>query len=134
MSTRSSRRGFLKTSSAVMASSVVGGVLSGCATATPAPLSASEQLALTASQAVEAIRTGRLSAEAYMMTLISRAEQLSDLNSLITLNKIGAMAAARKVDSLRARGATLPPLAGLPIVVKDNINTSDLPTTGGTPA
>ena len=134
MSTRSSRRGFLKASSAVVASSVVGGVLSGCATATPAPLSASEQLALTASQAVEAIRTGRLSAEAYMTTLIARAEQLSDLNSLITLNKIGALAAARKVDSLRARGATLPSLAGLPIVVKDNINTSDLPTTGGTPA
>ena len=80
MSTRSSRRGFLKASSAVVASSVVGSILSGCATTTPAPLSASEQLALTASQAVEAIRTGRLSAEAYMTTLIARAEQLSEMD------------------------------------------------------
>jgi Asp-tRNA(Asn)/Glu-tRNA(Gln) amidotransferase A subunit family amidase len=53
---------------------------------------------------------------------------------MIALNKAGALAAARKVDAARASGATLPPLAGLPIVVKDNINTVDLPTTGGTPA
>ena len=97
-------------------------------------MSTSDQLSLTATEAVDAIRSGRLSAEEYMATLIARAERLSELNSLITLNKAGALAAARKVDAARASGATLPPLAGLPIVVKDNINTSDLPTTGGTPA
>ena len=32
------------------------------------------------------------------------------------------------------RAGRLPPLAGLPIVVKDNINTADMPTTGGTEA
>lgn len=94
----------------------------------------SEQLALTASEAVDAIRSGRLSAQRYLTTLLARAEQLSGLNSLIALNRSGALAAARRVDALRASGATLPPLAGLPIVVKDNINTIDMPTTGGTPA
>jgi mandelamide amidase len=98
-----------------MVSPVVGSVLGGCAAGTPTPVPASEQLALTASQAVEAIRTGRLSAEAYMTTLIARAEQFADLNSLIALNRIGALAAARKVDSLRIGGATLPSLAGLPM-------------------
>ena len=93
-----------------------------------------EQLALTSSQVVAAIRSGGLSAEAYTRTLIARAEQLEDLNALIALNKDGAIAAARKVDSMRASGAALPPLAGLPIVVKDNINTSDMPTTAGTAA
>jgi mandelamide amidase len=97
-------------------------------------MSTRQQLDLDASQAVGAIRSGRLSAEAYASTLIARAQQLSMLNSLISLNESGAMAAARRVDALRASGATLPPLAGLPIVVKDNINTSELPTTGGTPA
>ena len=135
MSTRSSRRGFLKNFQRCHGLICRRGCPERLCHRDAGTVVRIEQSALTASQAVEAIRTGRLSAEAYMMTLISRAEQLSDLNSLITLNKIGAMAAARKVEhSLRARGATLPPLAGLPIVVKDNINTSDLPTTGGTPA
>ena len=35
---------------------------------------------------------------------------------------------------MRDAGLTLPRLAGLPIVVKDNINTAALPTTGGTAA
>ncbi|MEO8188212.1 MAG: indoleacetamide hydrolase [Burkholderiaceae bacterium] len=93
-----------------------------------------DQLALTSSEAVGAIRSGRLSAESYVTTLLARAEALKDLNALITLNKAGALAAARNVDAMRKSGSALPPLAGLPIVVKDNINTRDLPTTGGTPA
>ena len=100
--------------------------------ASPPP--AAEQLAMSSSQAVAAIRTGRLSAEAYVSTLLARAEQLKDLNAFIVLDKAGAIAAARQVDALRRSGAALPPLAGLPIVVKDNINTRDLPTTAGTAA
>ena len=97
----------------------------------PAP---AEQMAMSSSQAVAAIRTGRLSAEAYVNTLLARAEQLKDLNAFITLDRAGALAAARAVDALRSSGAALPSLAGLPIVVKDNINTKNLPTTAGTAA
>ena len=133
MPMRSNRRRFLHTSGALSATALFGGVLGACATTGAAP-SASEQLAMTASEAVDAIRTGRLSAEVYVTTLLARADQLAGLNSLITLNRIGVIAAARRVDAARASGATLPPLAGLPIVVKDNINTAELPTTGATPA
>lgn len=97
-------------------------------------MATAEQLALTSSQAIAAIRDGSLSAETYVTTLIARAEKLKDLNALITLNKTGALAAARSIDAMRKNGSALPALAGLPIVVKDNINTRDLPTTGGTPA
>ena len=97
----------------------------------PAP---AEQMAMSSSQAVAAIRTGRLSAEAYVNTLLARAEQLKDLNAFITLDRAGALAAARAVDALRSSGAAVPSLAGLPIVVKDNINTKNLPTTAGTAA
>lgn len=93
-----------------------------------------EQAELTASQAVDAIKSGRLSAELYVKTLLERARKLADLNSMISLNEGAALAAARNIDSLVAKGRPLPLLAGLPIVVKDNINTADLPTTGGTPA
>jgi mandelamide amidase len=97
-------------------------------------LGADEQLALTASQAVGAIASGSLSAEAYVTTLLARAENLTSLNSIITLNKEGALAAAKNVDACRRAGHQLGVLAGLPLIVKDNINTKDLPTTGGTPA
>ncbi|MEO8059617.1 MAG: amidase family protein, partial [Burkholderiales bacterium] len=89
---------------------------------------------MNSAQAVAAIRTGRLSAEAYVSTLLARAEQLKDLNAFIVLDRAGAIAAARKVDAMRSSGVALPRLAGLPIVVKDNINTRDLPTTAGTAA
>lgn len=41
--------------------------------------------------------------------------------------------AAEAVDAQRQAGQALGPLAGLPILVKDNINTAALPTTGATP-
>ncbi|HUG26062.1 indoleacetamide hydrolase [Piscinibacter sp.] len=87
---------------------------------------------LTATQAVNAIAAGRLSAEAYVSTLLDRADKLSHLGAFITLNRAGALAAAKAVDERRQAGQPLAPLAGLPIVVKDNINTIDLPTTGAT--
>jgi Asp-tRNA(Asn)/Glu-tRNA(Gln) amidotransferase A subunit family amidase len=84
----------------------------------------------SAAEIVAAIRAKTISAVSVVQAAIERAEEVKDLNALIILNKQGALAAARKVDA----GETLGPLAGLPIVVKDNINTSDMPTSGGTPA
>lgn len=129
----STRRQFLNHSGSLAAGSALGASLVGCATLAPAPGTA-EMLAMDSTQAVAAIRSGRMSAVAYTGALLARADQLSDLHAFITLDRDGALAAARRLDAQRASGATLPVLAGLPIVVKDNINTRDLPTTGGTPA
>ncbi|TXI65617.1 MAG: indoleacetamide hydrolase [Limnohabitans sp.] len=95
-------------------------------------LGESAQLELTATQVLAAYKAGTLTATAYVTTLIDRAKSLQDLNAMITLDETGALAAAKKVDADRAAGKTLGTLAGLPIVVKDNINTKDLKTTGGT--
>lgn len=131
MARRTTRRMFLAAGGGVAASLTAcagpGGLFA-------SPPTAAEQLAMNSSQAVAAIRSGRLSAEAYVNTLLARAEQLKDLNAFIVLDRAGATAAARRVDAQRRSGAALPALAGLPIVVKDNINTRDLPTTAGTAA
>ena len=134
MSTSSTRRLLLKAGAAGAATASVSALgLSGCASL-QAPPSESEMVAMTSSEAIDAIRTGRMSVERYVVAALDRAERLRDLNAFIAIDRAGAIAQARRVDAMRASGAALPALAGLPIVVKDNINTRDLPTTGGTPA
>ena len=49
------------------------------------------------------------------------------LNCILWSDRDGALAAAREIDARAERGA----LAGMPIAVKDNIATLDLPTTCG---
>jgi mandelamide amidase len=84
----------------------------------------------TAAEIIADIRTKKITAVSAVRTALERAEQLKELNAFIILNKEAALAAAAQVDKGEKTGA----LAGLPIVVKDNINTSDMPTSGGTPA
>ncbi len=134
MTFNTSRRHFFKNTSAVSAAALLGGTgLTACGgSSTAAALTADEQFALTASQALAAYKAGTLTATTYVTNLINRAKSLSDLNAMITIDEAGALAAAKQVDADRAAGKTLGALAGLPIVVKDNINTKGMKTTGGT--
>ena len=134
MTLNASRRQFFKKTGAASAAAMMGGVgLSACGgSGGVAALTTDEQLALSATQALAAYKAGSLTATAYITTLINRAKSLSDLNAMISIDEIGALAAAKQVDADRAAGKTLGVLAGLPFVVKDNINTKDMKTTGGT--
>jgi len=89
---------------------------------------------MTVSEAAEAIRAGELTSVALTEALLERAEAGASLNAFITLDRDKALAAAQAADAARAEGDELGPLHGVPLVLKDNINTADLPTTGGTPA
>ncbi|TSD65513.1 Asp-tRNA(Asn)/Glu-tRNA(Gln) amidotransferase subunit GatA [Aeromicrobium piscarium] len=53
------------------------------------------------------------------------------LNAFLHVDAEGALATAAEVDARRADGAELPALAGVPIAVKDLINTTGQPTTAG---
>lgn len=54
----------------------------------------------------------------------------SQLHAAITVNR-RALAIADSLDRLRAQGRILGPLHGIPVALKDNIHTTDMPTTGG---
>src|SRR5438034_1105351 len=93
-----------------------------------------EVLELTATEALAALAAGDLLAATYAAILLSRALSLKDLNVLIAQDPDQVLEAARAADKLRARGRRLGPLHGLPLLIKDNINTATLPTTAGTPS
>ncbi len=95
---------------------------------------ADEMTALSATEAVAAMRGGRFTALAYAEALLARCAAGADLNAFITLDANSVRAAARVADARRGAGEPLGPLHGLPIPVKDSINTADLPTTAGTAA
>lgn len=86
--------------------------------------------ALDAVAAVEAMRAGRVTPRAYAEALVERAAAVRDLNALQSFD------AGQMVDAAEAAFAAHPDgaLAGLPVVVKDNINTTNYPTSGGTGA
>lgn len=87
---------------------------------------------LSACDVVAAMRAGDVSAEAYAEALLTQCETGRDLNAFITLEPDRVREAARAADRLRAAGGSLGPLHGLPIPIKDSINTCDLRTTAGT--
>ncbi len=91
-------------------------------------------IALSAGEAVAAMRSGRFTALAYAEALLARCAVGADLNAFITFDPDAVRAAARVADGHRTSGEVLGPLHGLPIPVKDSINTADMPTTAGTAA
>ena len=93
-----------------------------------------EMIVLSAAEAVHAMREGHMTALAYAEAILARCAAGADLNAFITLDPEAVRAKARAADARREAGEVLGPLHGLPVPIKDSINTADLPTTAGTSA
>ena len=105
--------------------------------AVPGPRSPHADATLVELSAVDAVRMmsrGELTAERYATALLGKCAQRQSLNAFITIDPARVLEAARAADRRRASGLPLGPLHGLPIPVKDSVNTRDYPTTAGTPA
>ncbi|MGQ3057833.1 MAG: amidase family protein [Nevskia sp.] len=101
---------------------------------TAAPAAALELESATIADLQAAMASGALSAEKLAGLYLARIEAYDQkgpvLNTVITLNP-KALELARTLDAERKAGKLRGPLHGIPIVLKDNFDTFDLPTTGG---
>ena len=112
------------------------------ALAAGSPLNMSSQaptpdlLTATVGEIQAAVQSGALSYERLVRLSLARIEaydkQGPRLNAVITINPRAVELAQALDDERRAKGLRSP-LHGIPVAVKDNIDTADLPTTGGTP-
>lgn len=87
---------------------------------------------LTATEAAKAIRAGDLTSRDLIDACIARAEERADdVGAWIYLNPCLAREQADNCDKARAEGRDLGPLHGIPVGLKDIIDTADMPTENG---
>jgi amidase len=80
-----------------------------------------------------AIREKELSSEELVHGVLKRIEAVNPvLNALVALAPESALEAAKRADAALAKGDALGPFHGLPITLKDSIDTAGLVSTAGT--
>ncbi|MDA8195127.1 MAG: Asp-tRNA(Asn)/Glu-tRNA(Gln) amidotransferase subunit GatA [Thermaerobacter sp.] len=84
----------------------------------------------TAGRIAAAVRDGEISAREVVDAALARIERYDgDVGAFLHVEQSGARRAAATVDNLPAAQRRTLPLAGVPVAVKDNVVTRDMPTT-----
>jgi amidase len=91
----------------------------------------------TIPQMLKAMQTGLLTSEMLVHMYLARIAAYDDsgpaLNSYLHVNA-NAVSDAMQLDALRPSGIARAPLYGIPVALKDNVDTADMPTTAGSVA
>lgn len=89
---------------------------------------------LSACEAAARIRAGELSSEDLVRACLARIEAREpEVQAWQYLDPAHALAQARDADALQREGKGIGPLHGLPVGIKDIIDTADMPTENGSP-
>jgi len=88
----------------------------------------------TVSDINQAFDRGHLTSEQLVQLYLNRIQAYEDkntgINALISINS-NALAEAKELDRERQEKGKRSPLHGIPIILKDNYDTADMPTTAG---
>ncbi|MBI4194188.1 MAG: amidase [Betaproteobacteria bacterium] len=88
---------------------------------------------LSATDAARAIRDGTINSEELVSACLARVREVDpQVQAWAFLDPDHALAQARLLDQYRKEGKPLGPLYGVPIGIKDIIDTADMPTEDGT--
>jgi len=92
----------------------------------------SDLIKLNASELVDLLAKREVSSVEVTQAHLDQIAKVGDaVHSFLHISGESALATAREVDAKRAAREKLPDLAGVPIAVKDNLTTTDAPTTAG---
>jgi Asp-tRNA(Asn)/Glu-tRNA(Gln) amidotransferase A subunit family amidase len=89
---------------------------------------------LTATEAAAELARGAISAEDYSRACLNRvAAAEGEIRAFAHLDRDHVLTQARALDERRAQGQPVGPLHGVPVAIKDIIDTTDYPTELGSP-
>ena len=90
---------------------------------------------LDATDLARLIRLGSVSATEATQAVLARLDAVNPrLNAVVRIRRDEALREAAATDAARARGDALPPLAGVPVTVKVNVDLAGYPNDNGVPA
>jgi amidase len=102
-----------------------------CAAPAPAPKAAFSVVEATIPEMRKAMEEGRVTSRQLVEQYLQRIGLYEDrLNAVMAVNP-KALEEADRLDQERKQGKIRGPLHGIPVALKDNIHTTDIPTTGG---
>lgn len=86
----------------------------------------------SATQIAKAVTAGDVTAREVTQAVLARMDAVNPaINAVVARNDEEALQAADKVDRARAAGATLGPMAGVPVTTKENVDQTGFATTNG---
>src|SRR5437879_3615560 len=88
-------------------------------------------LYMSAQRAAALVRRRKLSPVELVEAVLAQIERIAPLNAFVTVLPEQARAAARAAEQAVMRGDALPPLHGVPVHVKDQVDIAGIRTTFG---
>jgi amidase len=114
---------------------LIGAILLSCGVSFVARAQSFEVTEASIADEQKAMSEGRVTSKALVEAYLKRIEaydhQGPKLNSILTINP-NAVREAEALDRERTQKGSRGPLHGIPVIVKDNYSTTDMPTTAGT--